>query len=803
MQRTREKKSLKGLNANEVLESRKLSGYNEIVPTKFQSNLHQLFHILTNPMGMMLLSLGFIYWFLGNRSDAIILFISFIPITIVDLFLEFRAKKALKALSASLKKIAKVIRDNQIIEISIREIVPGDLVIFEEGQGLPADGEVIECEQLYINEAALTGESIPVNKNINDSFFAGTNIITGRGVGKIINIGSATKFGKIAQLLETVESETSPLKQKINAIIKKVLIVAIVLACVLFIVTFIFNRNWAQSLIESLTFGMAAIPEEFPLVFTLYLSLGAYRLSKHGVLVKSLPSVETLGSVDVICTDKTGTLTEGKFQLELLEAIDTHFTPDEQWQFALMACEEKPIDAMEMAILKKGESHKNDLQNYHLQWDYPFEPKGKHMSHVWQENIGKKTIMAMKGSAEGVLEHCNFDNEKLKKINARIEFWASKGKRVLALAGKNSICVGDRLADEKNLEFIGLLIFSDPIRTTAKIAVEKCQEAGIEVKMLTGDHPLTAHAIADELEIKHIHEAMFTGHQLTRMNQEERKKAFLNGAIFSRLLPEQKYEMVEVLKEYGKIVAMTGDGINDAPALKIADIGISMGENATDVARSSALMILMKNDFNGIVQAVFEGRKVFANLKRSFSYLISFHFPILFFAFIPPLLNQGNILLPIHIVLLQLVVHPISAFSFENLPSPKSHKDKTLMNKKRFIESLLSGALLSIGSLILYHTYLDQFDIIHARSITIATLLLGNIFLVFTETYPVKSLRFIYTTLGLIFFILGILYVPIFSKLFHLQAISFREMALCFGVGGLATLPSFLLINLRKHSLSA
>ena len=789
---------LNGLTSNEVKERRLKFGINEIVSTKLDSQIHQLLHILADPMGLMLLGLGLIYWLMGNHKDALILFVSYIPVTAVDVILELRAKKALKAMSSILKSTTKVFRNNKIIEINIKELVPDDLILFEEGQALPADGEIIECDQLQINEAALTGESLPIEKKLNDPFLCGTTIIAGRGVGKVTAIGGLTKFGVISQLIADASNESSPLEIKINGIIKKVIFVAVVLAALLFVITYLNSKIFSTSLIQSLTFGMAAIPEEFPIVFTLYLSMGAYRLSKHGVLVKSLPSVETLGNVDVICTDKTGTLTEGHFQLEKIELIDSSFTSEEVWQLALMACEIKPLDSMDKAIFVKGSNFISSLTSFSLKWDYPFEVSGKHMTHVWQNKNDNKTIIAMKGSVEGVIEHCEINDENLKNVNARIEYWAQKGKRILALAGKYHQSSGDRQSDETNLVFAGLCIFSDPIRSTAKLAIEECQKNGIEVKMLTGDHPITAHAIADELNIIHRHEVMFTGDQLLKMNQEERQSAFLTGTIFSRVLPKQKYEMVETLKRNGKVVAMTGDGINDAPALKIADIGISMGESATDVARSSAKMILMKNDFNGIVEAIFEGRRVFSNLKRSFAYLISFHIPIILFAFIPPLFGSKNILLPIHIVLLELVVHPVSAFSFENLPAANVVGDKTLMTKKRFIESFSSGFLLSLGSLMLFMLDQNKSDIIHARSTAITTLMLGNIFFVFIETYPIKSMRFIYSSMGLLLFTLALLYVPSLSKIFYLKPISLIEFGQCLGVCFFAALPSFLMVNKTK-----
>ena len=787
------------LSSEQVQEIRKKYGWNEIVPSKMESRFSELKHALLDPMGLMLLSLAIIYLFVGKTSDAVVLFISYIPITAVDFILELRSKKALNALRSSLRPTSKVIRNNQIIEVQIRELVPGDHVLFEEGQTLPADGIIIECDHLQVNEAALTGESIPIDKALSEEFLCGTTILLGRGIGEVQKIGRETQFGKIAALIEEKDAETTPLKKKVNAIVKKVIFLAIFATIFLFIITFLRNHSWTESLIESLTFGMSVIPEEFPLVFTLYLSLGAYRLSRHGVLVKSLPSVESLGGVDVICTDKTGTLTEGKFQLESLEPTLVKLSPIVLWQSALLACEVKAVDAMEIAIIEKGEQYKDSIGEWELTWDYPFELKGKHMSHVWKNKINGEYIIVMKGSVEGVLEHCLIDSMLKDQIAERVRFWASKGKRLLGLARRIGNCNGNRFHDEASLEFIGILIFSDPVRQSAKNAVIKCQESGIEIKMLTGDHPITAHAVADELGLAHSHEYLYTGDQLSNMTQDERFDSYKQGAIFSRVLPEQKYEMVLALKKSGKVVAMTGDGINDAPALKAADIGISMGANATDVARSSAQMVLINNDFQGITEAVFEGRKIFSNLKRSFSYLISFHIPILFFAFVTPLLGLGNLLLPIHIVLLQLIVHPVSAYSFENLPAAGIRTDKSLMNRKTLFESVLSGLLLSFGCFFLYHHILGIGDVVFARSVAIATIMLGNIFFVLVETWPQVGNRFLLTTVFLLSFLVVILYAAPVASLFYLTAINLKWLIAAAFFGFIASAPTFILRKKRKN----
>lgn len=781
-----------GLSSEEAHKRLQEHGSNEVITSKFSSQLEGIKDILLDPMGLMLLALSGIYYFVGNYNDSLILFIAYIPVVLVDVFMEFRTNQALKALRATIKKTAKVYRDGLIKDELTQNLVPGDVLIFEEGQNLPADGRIIQTQDLTLNEAALTGESIPIEKKLQDSFFAGTNILQGRGLGLIEKTGKNTQFGKIASLLEASEKQSSPLQKKVYYLLKRILFFSISLAILLLILEIFRGKTFLQGLISALTFGMASIPEEFPVVFTLYLSFGAWRLSKHGVLVKSLPSVESLGSVDIICTDKTGTLTEGHFQLETLFPLTTETPSEKLWQCALMACEEKITDSMEKAIVEAAPKSYVSLSSWRLIWDYPFLNTDKYMSHVWQNQSDSSFRICMKGSFEGVSKHCKLSRDQRQQFEKLVSDFASQGKRLLALAYREGLCTGDREKDENQLTLAGLLIFTDPVRKTSKQAILRCQEAGIEIKMLTGDHPLTAHAIAHETGIQHDQEIIYTGEDLKKMPQEERLAVYKKASIFSRVLPEQKYEMVQELKKSGAIVAMTGDGINDAPALKIADIGISMGENATDVARSSAQMILLKNDFNGLAEAVLEGRRIFSNLKKSFSYLISFHIPIIILALLPPLLGIGDFFLPIHIVLLELLVHPISAFTFENL-SRKTLKEKEIFSKAHFAQASLSGILLSLGALVTfyYHYKIALKSIELSRSIAFVSILIGNIFFVLVESYPEKNRRLFYTLLSLTFLILLLAFEPHLGHLFHLEELTFNNLMVSFSIGAGASIPSF------------
>ena len=739
-----------GLSHREAQQRLAACGPNEIPHSSLKSRLEEIAKVLWDPMGVMLLGLAGLYAALGSTTDALILLIAWVPVTAVDVLLELRANRALKALRQTLSTTAKVIRDGRISDVATREIVPGDLLVFEEGQNLPADGRVIEAQHLAINEAALTGESLPVEKGIDHQFFGGTQVLGGRGLGIVEKTGAATRFGQVARLLQTVQTPSSPLKRRVDRLVKQVVMVAIALAGVLFVLEWFRSGDLIPSVIIALTFGMSAVPEEFPLVFTLYLSLGAWRLAQQRVLVKSLPSVEALGSADVLCTDKTGTLTTGRFELEQIRAVGG-FPEHLLWTAALMACEPTPVDAMEAAIMERGREHVGSLGGWKLTWDYPFETIGKHMTHVWCRSGRDDCRIVMKGAIEGVLAHCDLDDAGRADVHQLVGDFAAQGKRLLGLAWREGPAVGTREADERGLTLVGLLIFSDPIRDSAVAAIAECQAVGIRVKMLTGDHPLTAHAIAERAGIAHSDDALYTGDDLRRMDVASRKDAYIRGAVFSRVLPEQKHEMVKALRESGSIVAMVGDGINDAPALRLADIGISMGHTATDVSRSAAQIVILDSDLSGIVATLVEGRKILSNLKKSFSYLVAFHTPVILLALIPPFLSWAPLLLPVHIIVLEFLVHPISAFTFENLSAAK-HRGGAAPNvfgRETLLRPLLSGLIVSIGVLVLYSAVSRGHSIDAARTAAFAAILVANIGFVVSEVWPQMSGRTAVTVLAL------------------------------------------------------
>ncbi len=775
-----------GLTKEEVKQKLSQFGPNEIEENKLANFLENLAKILLDPMGLMLLTLAGIYWFLEKSNDAIILSIAYIPIISIDVLLELRSQKALRALKQSLKSTCHVIRDGVTTTISVKNLVPGDILVVEEGQTLPADGIILECANLTIDESVLTGESIPISKKESEEALSGTTVLTGSGLVEIQKTGISSQMGVIAKALRDFEATPSPLLTSIRRTVKWVFLIAIALGVLVFINEHIRGNGLGQSLISSLTLAMAAIPEEFPLVFTLFLSLAAYRLSKKGILVKSLPAVEGLGRVQTLCTDKTGTLTEGQFQLNSIVNIPGFSEQDKDLQnlALVLSCEMKAVDAMESAIFQKMRVEKGAdfIDQIHAEWDlqfdYAFNLDQKYMCHIWKNRRTQQQFIAMKGSTEGVLRHCGFSSEH-SKILEILEQQSNLGQRLLGLAGGYGVFTGQREEDEKNIPFIALLCFTDPVRPSAAKAVEACGIRGIELKMLTGDHLLTAHAVAHAVNLPHTSSELFSGPQLESMSPEQKILAYRNGKIFARLRPDQKLELVKTLKSDGKIVAMTGDGVNDAPALKIADIGISMGERATDVARSSAQMILLNNDFSGIVSSIIEGQRVLQSLAQSFGYLIAFHIPIVGIALVQSFFLTQNILSPIHIVLMELIVHPISAFVFTATADSTTHFAKGLFSKQKLIRSSIRGVLLGLLSVgvPLYFQF-------QSPSFSILTLVASNIGLIVGElggwtnwkTYWQRPQT--WASVFTILVLTGTLcYVPTLNQLFLISPLSLQEVS--------------------------
>ncbi|HYA35027.1 MAG TPA: HAD-IC family P-type ATPase, partial [Candidatus Binataceae bacterium] len=668
-----------GLTDDEAKRRLQKFGPNTLAQVKRGAWIFEVLESLADPMALMLALAGGVYLALGERTQGAILLLALIPVLAVDVLLEARSRAALKHLASAVAPRARVVRNGIETEIATEEIVPDDVLALHEGDVVHADARVIEASNLAVDESQLTGESEPCNKSPaavggeGDSasrIFAGSRVLTGQGYARVEVTGAKTRFGNIARMLSEVPSDSTPLQRRTSRMVRWMAAAAIGIAIGLFALGMVRGTSTRESFLYAITFAMAAVGEEFPLVLTLFLTLGAWRLSRFGVLVRRIASVETLGSTTVICVDKTGTLTAGQFTLGVHTPVG-NFSERDLLADAALACEPHPADVIERTIVGHCAEHGVDIAALYDRWqlvhDYDFDPAGKHMSHVWS-SAGDGSRIVAKGALEGILEHCDVTAAERSDATLANAELAKLGLRVLAVAERNidsSGPTGDRKVDERGLKIVGLLGFSDPVRPAVPEAIADCQRAGIRLKLVTGDHALTAHAVANATGLMHRDDAIMTGDSLDLVPPGRFAATVLETDIFARIRPEQKFAIVDTLMRSGEIVAMTGDGINDAPALKRADIGVAMGRRGTEVARAAADIVLLNDDFTSLVATVREGRHLFANLEQAFRYLLGFHVMLVATALAVPIANLPILLTPLALVWLELIVHPVSAFAFE------------------------------------------------------------------------------------------------------------------------------------------
>ena len=776
-------------------------GPNRWVKQDRLARVREVIGLLLDPMAMMLVAAAVVYFLLGETRDAIVLAIALIPVLGVDVVLEARSRAALDKLARAAAPVAEVVRDAQIMSVPLEEVVSHDLLVLREGHVIAADGVVLWAANVAIDESSLTGESEPQSKREwpSDSgkappearFFAGSQVLSGHGFGRVTATGQATEYGNIAALVARTASSASPLQQQTAGLVRRLGIVAVAVAVGLFALSLGRGEPWTRALLGAVSLAMAAIPEEFPIVLTLFLSVGAWRLASRGMLVRRLASVETLGSTTVICTDKTGTLTRGEFQMTQHLVLEPGRSGRAFLETAVLACERHPTDPMERAIgayaAARGVSPPDLETRWALVRDYDFDPVGKHMSHVWHSLDGDDSYMVVaKGAVEGVLAHCRPDASVRRAVleaNGRL---AAQGLRVLALAARRVDRLGKgRDEDERDLTVWGLLGFEDPLRREVPGAVAECQHAGIRIAMITGDHALTAHAVAEAAGILHEDDLIVTGDELTTLGDAERTARIRRAAIFARISPEQKFLIVDGLKSAGAVVAMTGDGVNDAPALRRADIGIAMGQRGTDVARATADLVLLDDNFASIVATVREGRHIFQNIQRAFLYLIAFHVPIVALAIWAPLTGVPLMLLPIHLVWLELIVHPVSAVVFQAEPAaadimnrPPREPGAPLLPRAAVIRSALSGGVLAVASFAMYWWRWPLLGEAQARGLALVVLLAGYQMLMFAERRALPALAVDPMPRTLLFWgvwcasalsLVVILYVPAAARMFRVE----------------------------------
>lgn len=832
-----------GLTSAQAADKLKTEGSNKLPSSKPKNLLTIALGVIKEPMFILLVACGTLYLLLGEKQEGFMLLGFVLVIMGIEFFQEKKTEKALDALKDMASPRALVIRDGVERRIAGYEVVTDDLIVLQEGDRVPADATVLDSLNLVADESLLTGESVPVRKMDWDGvletiqpggddlpfIYSGTMIVQGNGIAKVTSTGINTEIGKIGKALEGVREEPTKLKQEMGSLVKKITIIAACL-CILVIVTYSLTRgNLVDGFLAGITLAMAILPEEFPVILTIFMALGAWRMSKKKVLTRNPSAIETLGSATVLCTDKTGTLTENKMTvttlynganfLKVTKAGEFGSEFHEIIEYGILSSQINPFDPMEKAITAMGHAYLKGTEHIHSSWDmikeYPLSKELLAMSRVFSQKGTKEKTIATKGAPEAIFDLCHLDKEHQNRLSIAVEELAATGLRVLGVA--KAIITTKGLPDIQHdfkFKFIGLIGLSDPIRKNVKQAVSECYKAGIRVIMITGDYPVTARHIAMEIGLENP-EKSITGHELQIMSDEDLRKKIRNINVFARVVPEQKLKIVEALKRNKEIVAMTGDGVNDAPALKSAHIGIAMGQKGTDVAREASSLVLMDDNFASIVGAIKMGRRIFDNLQKAFGYIFAIHVPIAGISLLPILLGNFPIILwPVHIVFLELIIDPACSIIFEaekeekNVMSrPPNKLNEPFFGGKKILVSCLQGLGILVICLIVYLTGLHLgLEAKQVRTMAYTTLIISNIAVILANrswtdhifriiATPNKAVLWVIG--GAVFFLALILNLPFFLDLFQFQKLSLMQIIIC-SLAGASTIIGFEIYKLVK-----
>ncbi len=846
-----------GLTDEEAARRLAEEGYNEIAATARRHILRIAWDVASEPMFLLLVSAGILYLGLGDRKQAIIL-MSFVMVVIgITFYQERRAERALEALRDLSSPRANVIRSGEQKRIAGRDVVRGDMVLLAEGDRVPADASLLMCTNLTVDESLLTGESIPVRKACDVTggtdmvrpggddlpfVWSGTLVVQGRGLAEVKATGAATEMGRIGKALEGIEPEATPLQKETRRVVGFIVVFGGLL-CVLVVVLYGLTRHnatggndWLTGLLVGLTLAMAMLPEEFPVVLTIFLTMGAWRISKKDVLTREVPAVETLGSATVLCVDKTGTLTYNRISVSRLVVDGTAYDlgdhkreplPEEFHQlveFSILASQKDPFDPIERAIKRLGDRKLFATEHLHDDWtlmrEYALSQELLALSHVWKSPEGREFLIAAKGAPEAVADLCHMGEQRRRELMDRVSAMADDGLRVIGVA-KALFTASDLPADqhEFTFQFLGLVGLADPVRANVPESVTECSTAGIRVVMITGDYPGTAQHVARRIGLEPVEELM-TGPELDDMTDRELTERIKTVNIFARVVPEQKLRIVDALKANGEIVAMTGDGVNDAPALKSANIGIAMGGRGTDVAREAAALVLVDDDFSSIVDSVRLGRRIFDNLKKAMSFIVAVHVPIAGLALIPVIFKLPLVLLPVHLAFLELIIDPACSIVFEGEPEeagimrrPPRDLSDPLFNKRTVGISLLQGFfVLVICAFVFCIALWRGMGPREARALTFTTLVIANIGLILTNRSWTRTIRqtlrepnkaLWYVIVGTVLLLGLVLYVPALRSLFEFSKLNLEDVLIAVGSGVLSVIwfEALKLIQRRRAPL--
>jgi Ca2+-transporting ATPase len=820
-----------GLSGQEAARRLRESGFNELPSSKPKSLWRIAGDMLREPMLLLLLSCSAIYFLLGDIREAVVLSVFVNLVIVIEIYQQQKTERALEALRDLSSPRALVIRDGQRQRIAGREVVPGDVLVLSEGDRVPADAALFSATNLTVDESLLTGESVPVRKQAAEGVvkaeapggddlpfvYSGTLMVQGAGMARVLATGLGTELGKIGKTLQAAVGEPSLLQRDTRRVVRVMATAGLSLCALLALIYGITRGEWLRGFLAALTMAMAVLPEELPVVLTVFMALGAWRMSRARVLTRNMPAIEMLGAATVLCVDKTGTLTRNQMEVtrlyadgELLDvsAATTPAALPEPWhdllEFAILSTQVEAHDPMDRAIQGLGERTLAGTEHLHGDWSlvrqYPLARHLLAISQVWRSPDGADYIIAAKGAPEAIADLCHLPGAQVEALLAAATGLAAQGLRVLGVARSHFSSL-DLPGDQHDFtfEFLGLIALADPVRATVPDAVRECREAGIRVVMITGDYAETARSIARQAGLDES-AAIITGPELNAMNPSALRERIRDTSIFARAVPEQKLRLVEALKANGEIVAMTGDGVNDAPALQAANIGIAMGARGTDVAREAADLVLLDDDFSSIVKAVRMGRRVFDNLQKAVAYIIAIHVPIAGLSFLPVLLGWPLILGPVHIAFLELIIDPACSIVFEaeeeetGIMRRRPRSSTESLFQRRFVGlSVLQGAgMLAIALVIFAVAYSRGQGEADARALTFTALVLMNLVLIATDRSRSlgvwESLRrpnaaMWWVTGSALALLALVLYVPWLRTLFQFSTLHPSDIALCLGAG--------------------
>jgi Ca2+-transporting ATPase len=791
-----------GLTSEEARRILDSVGYNELKESKETGVLVFLKLVFGEPMFFLLLGAATLYVLLGDYKEGMVLSLAMVLIIAITFFQKQKSSRALAELKKLSSPRALVLRDNRPQRIAGKEVVPGDWLILSAGDRVAADATLLESEGLYADESLLSGESAAVHKELsgNKDLFSGSLIVSGKGVAVVVATGGRSQLGKIGQAVQVVVSRKTGLQKASALLTKNLLGLGFIISTVVVIAFYVSRGNFLSALLNGLSASMAILPEEFPVVMTIFLAVGAWRISQNNVLTRNPAAIETLGAATVLCADKTGTITQNKMAVALLyngegwmegagfSNRSTSF--DNLLHVASQASEARSVDPMDVAIIEFCGRWGKEGVGLSLLKEYPLQDDLLAVTRVWGTEKEKDLFVATKGAPETVFSLCAMGKEEQKRHLLALHKMADLGLRVLGVASA-SLKRG-AFPDHPSsftFSFCGLIGFEDPVRPEMDEAMKSCIRAGLTVVMITGDHPATARQIAQQLGLGGGR--VITGTEMAVMNDSSLAALVKTERVFARILPDQKLRLVKAFHKNGEVVAMMGDGVNDAPALKAADIGIAMGKRGTDVAREAADLVLLDDNFFSVVRAIALGRRIYDNLQKAMLYILSIHVPIVGLVLVPAFWSSlPIIMLPVQIVFLELIIDPVCSVAFESQPGepgvmnrPPRPNNASFFSGLFFKRSIFLGMLLLACVLFVYWLcVMGGFDSGVVRGGAFATLVVGNLFLIssllsFSQScfVSVASNRVALLFLSLAAVLLLVVFsLPFFRNLFLISWLSWR-----------------------------